>query len=171
MRTSVAVPVLLVLFAACESAAEPAPQQFLSLGIANSFAPGNGVFCSGQPTEEQFAKLADAGIVRVISLRAAEEKGSGWEEAKARELGIGFVRIPVAGEAGITVDNAQALARQLAAAPGPVLVSCASSNRVGALFALKAHYVDGKPADEALAFGRSCGLVKAEPTVAKILGR
>lgn len=160
---------LFVLLPACESAAGPATQPFLGLGIRDSFAPMDGIYCSGQPTPAQFARLKDAGIVRVVSLRVATEKETGWEEAKARELGLEFVRIPVDGEAGVTVDNAKAMAQQLSGVPGPVLVTCNSSNRVGALFALKARFLDGKPAAEAIAIGKACGMRKAEPLVVRLV--
>jgi protein tyrosine phosphatase (PTP) superfamily phosphohydrolase (DUF442 family) len=159
-----------VLVAACQNPApRPDPQTFLGLGIQNSYAPMDGVYCSGQPNEEQFAKLKDAGVARVVSLRLPNEKGTGWEEAKAKELGLEFVRVPVDGEAGVTVENATAMAKQLAGATGPVLVMCNTANRVGALFALKARFLDGKTPEEAIAVGKSCGLAKAEAAVTKMV--
>jgi protein tyrosine phosphatase (PTP) superfamily phosphohydrolase (DUF442 family) len=160
---------LFTLLAACKSAPVADPQQFMALGIKESYAPMQRVYCSGQPTPEQFGKLRGIGITRVVSLRAPTEDGTGWEEAQARELGHEFVRIPVVGEAGLSVDNAKLLARELREAAGPVLVTCNSSNRVGALFALKAHFLDGKSASEAIAEGKACGLSKAEPAVAKMV--
>ena len=44
-----------------------------------------------------------------------------------------------------------------------------SGNRVGALFALRAHWLQGLPAVEALAVGRRYGLTKLEPLVMQIL--
>jgi len=172
MKALLIVCSLLGLVAACkDAAARPDPQHFLGLGIQNSFAPMDGVYCSGQPNQEQFAKLKNAGVVRVVSLRLPTEKETGWEEAKAKELGLEFVRIPVDGEAGLTVDNATLMAKQLAGASGPVLVMCNTSNRVGALFALKARFLDGKTAEEAIAVGKSCGLAKAEPAVTKMVSK
>ena len=158
------------LVAACQDTAPPSdPQTFLGLGIQNSYAPMAGVYCSGQPNQEQFAKLQSAGVARVVSLRLPTEKETGWEEAKAKELGLEFVRIPVDGEAGLTVDNATLMTKQLAGASGPVLVMCNSSNRCGALFALKARFLDGKTAEEAIAIGKACGLAKAEAAVTKLV--
>jgi hypothetical protein len=45
------------------------------------------------------------------------------------------------------------------------LVHCASSNRVGAMIALRAALVDGASADAALAEGRRWGLKSLEPQV------
>jgi protein tyrosine phosphatase (PTP) superfamily phosphohydrolase (DUF442 family) len=71
----------------------------------------------------------------------------------------------------LTVDNAALMAKQLAGAPGPVLVMCNSSNRVGALFALKARFLDGKTAEAAILVGKACGLAKAEAAVTKMVAR
>ena len=53
---------------------------------------------------------------------------------------------------------------------GAVLFSCGSSNRVGALFALKARLLDGKSPDEAIAIGEACGMTRLEPVVRQALG-
>lgn len=179
MRNALAWFVVTALcFPACSSQpATPAPAATgLTLAalqetqIKNVALPQPGLGTAGQPTEAQFEQLAKLGVKRVIQLRVVNEPGTGWEEAKAKALGIEFVRLPVAGAEGITVDNAKKLAAELkAAGDQPTMVVCASSNRVGALLALKAFHVDGKTADEALAFGRAGGLKAAEPAVAKLL--
>jgi hypothetical protein len=50
-----------------------------------------------------------------------------------------------------------------------VLVHYASSNRVGALFALKSHFIDGCDVETALADGRAAGLKDQEPAVRALL--
>lgn len=166
-------------FAACSSqTATPSANAPSGLTLAaleatktkNLALPQPGLATAGQPTEEQFEQLAKLGVKRVIQLRVANEPGSGWEEAKAKALGVDFVRLPIAGAEGITVDNAKKLDAVLkAGGDQPTLLCCASSNRVGALLALKAFHVDGKTADEALAYGRAGGMKAAEPAVAKLL--
>ena len=122
------------------------------------------------PTEEQFAGLAAAGITRVITLRAADESGTGWEEARAHAAGVQFVRLPVAGRDGLTRATVERFAEALrAGGDAPTLVCCASSNRVGALFALKAAWLDGMPEAEALDLGRAAGMERIEPEVQKLL--
>ena len=69
----------------------------------------------------------------------------------------------------LTRENARILADTLAAADGKSVVYCKSGNRVGALLALKAHWIDEDGAEEALAFGRAAGLTRMEPVVQKIL--
>ena len=56
-------------------------------------------------------------------------------------------------------------------AAGATLVCCGSSNRVGALLALRAHFVEGRSAAESLAFGKACGLSKLEPRVVDLARR
>ena len=77
----------------------------------------------------------------------------------------------MAGPADITVDKAKALATAMAEySPGhPVLLHCASGNRVGALMAMKARFVDGKSPAEALAEGRGSGLKALEPLVMQLI--
>lgn len=155
---------------ACSSPpADPAgaPEQ---LGMRNYAAPLPDIHTSGQPTPEQFALLSKAGIRRVIQLRPATEQGTGWEEAAAQPAGVTFVRLPIDGKDGLTRANVERFAAELAAGGGaPTLVCCGSSNRVGGLFALKAGWLDGKSADEALTIGRSAGLKALEDTVKQLL--
>ena len=149
-----------------------APATELSaLDIPNLAQVDASLASAGQPSEEQFAKLAGAGYRSAISLRPATESGAGWEEARAAELGLRFVRIPIAGADDLTEENARALDQALrAAGDEKTLVYCASGNRVGGLLALRAHFVQGMKPDEALAYGMKAGLTRAEPTVREKLG-
>jgi len=106
----------------------------------------------------------------VIQLRVATEEGAGWEEAQAEALGIEFLRIPVEGAAGLSEANARKLDEALQHRNGGTLVACGSGNRVGGLFALRAHFCGGMPAEAALELGRKAGLGKAEPDVRQVLG-
>ena len=163
--------VLLPLLACKASAPPPDDQAVLALGIKNAVLVEPRLISSGQFTPEQLARLPELGYRDVIQLRPATEEGSGWEEARARELGLNFVRIPVAGVEGLNEENARKLDAALKqAGPGGTLVACSSGNRVGGLLALKARYVDGVAPERALELGRRAGLIKAEPAVRKVLG-
>lgn len=124
-----------------------------------------GVLVGGQPTAEQLAAARDAGYRTVINLRPFAEPGAAAEPGLVAELGLDYVLIPVAGAAGLTEANARRLDDALAAAEYPVIVHCASGNRVGGLFALRAFYLEGKSAEEALELGRDTGLTRLEPAV------
>jgi protein tyrosine phosphatase (PTP) superfamily phosphohydrolase (DUF442 family) len=160
------------VFAACSAPQAPTPAPaspsapFEALRLRNFSMPQPNLLATGQPTEEQFAQLAKLGVKNVVCLRLPDEVGTGWEEAKAKELGMRFVRLPMDGQKGLTVDNAQKLAQELAAANGgTTLVCCGSSNRVGALLAMKAFHVDKQSAADALALGKAAGLKGLEPQV------
>ncbi|MFO1078676.1 MAG: sulfur transferase domain-containing protein [Planctomycetota bacterium] len=158
-----------VLAAACSSAPPTKPAE---VGLTNFAAPLPHVFSSGQPSPTQFAQLAAVGITRVVCLRPTTEPGTGFEEAAAPGLGLHFVRVPVGGKDGLTRANVDRLAKELAdAGDGNTLVYCHSSNRVGALLALKAAWLDGKPPKEAIDLGKRAGLTKLEPAVAEQLAK
>ena len=168
------VLVAALLLPACQQSPEEAPSgggktEFLGLGIAYAFEPPlDNIRCSGQMKPEQFDQLKACGIERVICLRDAKEKGTGWEEERAKAAGIEFIRMPISGKTGITPENAAKLSEQLDPAVS-TLVACGSSNRVGALFALRAQKGGATP-EAALELGRKCGLTKLEPVVKQALG-
>ncbi len=133
-------------------------------------SPSPDLVTGGQPTAEDFATMASAGLKHVINLRPVTEDAGFDEAALAAKLGLRYTLIPVAGGGDLTEDNARKLDAALAAMPGqPTIVHCASSNRVGALFALRSAWVQGKSKEEALAYGRAAGLTKMEPIVEQIL--
>jgi uncharacterized protein (TIGR01244 family) len=119
------------------------------------------LYTAGQPSAAELQQAAAAGITTVIDLRQPDEARGFDETAAAERLGLRYVRIPVAGAAGLTDANAQALRTALAQSQGPVLLHCASGNRAGALLAvLEAR--DGASVDQALRFGREAGMTSLE---------
>lgn len=129
--------------------------------------PRSGLHTGGQPSEQQLADFARKGVTTVIDLRTAAEDRSYDEEKAARALGLRYVRLPVAGVAGLTPANARALKQALDASKG-VLLHCASGNRVGALLALMAKQEEGATPAQALAFGERAGLTSLEPQVREL---
>lgn len=116
----------------------------------------------------QLEAARDAGYETVINLRLETEPGAKREEVEG--LGMGYVALPIAGKEGLTRENAQELAWALGEATSPVLLHCGSSNRVGALLALKAFYIDGMEPRDALELGLESGLKSLEPEVRQQLG-
>jgi uncharacterized protein (TIGR01244 family) len=143
------------------------------LAIAGAKRPVPGVLVTGQPTEAQLKEASEKGYGTVINLRPADEPGALSTEAElAQRLGMRMVQIPIAGAKDLTPENVKRFAAALdeAAQDGrPVLAHCASGNRVGALFALKAFQLDGKSEQQALDEGRKAGLTKLEPAVKAII--
>ena len=147
----------------------PTLETATSLGVMNARMPQEGLLTAGQLTQEQFDALADAGYENFISLRLPEENGAGWEEAHAAATGASFTRLAVPGADGLNRETVEELARILDQAGENTVLYCGSSNRVGALLALKAHWVDGMSAEEALEVGRAGGMTRLEPAVVDIL--
>ena len=124
-------------------------------------------YAAGQPTPEQLAELARAGVRTVINLRAPDEPVEFDEATEAARLGLRYVRLPIKGAADLDRERVQAFGRVLddARREGGVLIHCASSNRVGAMIALDEALNRGCGLDEALERGRAAGLTALEPAV------
>lgn len=133
-------------------------------------APAANLLTAGQPTVADFEALAAAGLKHIVNLRPTTEDAGFDEAALASKLGLTYKVIPISGPGDLNLARAKDLDAALEATRGqPALVHCASSNRVGALLALRAAWLHGKSSDEALAFGRAGGLTKMEPAVQQLL--
>ena len=162
--------VLLLLVACGGSGEDTRAGAVAELGLQNVAEPVPNLITAAQPTREQVGQLRAMGYERFISLQLPEEPGAGWEEVGVPEAGGVFQRIPVAGPGDLTRENVEALAAALAASGGQeTVLYCASSNRVGALLALKAFWLDGAEAEDALSLGRQAGMRALEPEVRRII--
>lgn len=155
----------LALAAAARSEAPPAADAPPAVDIPNAVVPAPGVRSGGQPSEAAFEQAAAAGYRTVINLRVPGERGTWDEEAKAAQLGMRYLSLPIAVDAGLNEANARRFAELLEEAERPVLLHCGSGNRIGAMFALKAFYLDGLDAEAAIAVGLASGLTRLEPAV------
>ena len=134
--------------------------------IPNAKQPAPNLLPGGQPTEADLRAAAAAGYKTVINLRPSSELPDIEESGLVQSLGMDFISIPVGGAADLSKENAHRLDRALAnAQPGPVMIHCASGNRVGALLAIRAHEIEGKSAEQALEFGKAAGLTTLEDAV------
>ena len=126
--------------------------------------PLPGVTTGGKPSAQQLAAAKQSGIRTVISLLPEAETRD--EAAQAEQLGLRFVTIAVPDASALTRENAERLAQEMDAPEAkPLLLHCASGNRVGALLALRAYYVDHASSEAALALGVSAGLTSLRPVV------
>lgn len=120
---------------------------------------------AGQPSPDDWPRLRAAGVASVINLRPAAET-PGWDEdAQVRAAGLAYRCLPVAGAPDLGPDLVRSFDELLDTLPAPVLVHCASGNRVGALYALRAGWLNGAGAEQAIALGRAAGLTTLEPAV------
>jgi len=144
---------------------DEAISEALVLDVPYAFTPMPGVCCAGQPSRKQLEAARERGVKTVVNVCAPYE-GSFDERKVVEHLGMGYVNIPISGAVDLTQVNAARLGEVLNdRSRYPVLVHCASSNRVGALFALKAFYEDHLGVEQALELGRSAGLRGLEPAV------
>lgn len=127
-------------------------------GLSTLFRSGK-VYFGGQPTADALRAAPERGIKVVVNLRSTPEvEALGFDEpALATELGMRYVSIPVT-SATFGPSNADRLKTLLSETPGPVLIHCASSNRVGAVWALYLHRHRNVPLGDAIEHGRIAGL-------------
>ena len=131
-------------------------------GFTNLFRDGK-LYFAGQPDADALGTAPDRGVKAVVNLRTPDEMTHrvGFdEEALVRELGMEYVSLPVT-SASFSVSDADRLKELLSRTPGPVLIHCAGSNRVGALWALYLHRHRGFELDEAIKRGKRAGLRSA----------
>ena len=128
------------------------------------FEPAEAITAAGQPNENGLKELADSGYAAVIDLRTEGEDRGLDEQAVVERLGMDYISLPIDGRGAISFENAAKLDQILGKYDEPVLVHCGSSNRVGALFALR-EKMNGADDEDALAFGKSAGMTSLEDTV------
>jgi len=125
-------------------------------GIANYKRLSAGLAAAGTPSPEAVSKLRAMGFQTVIDLRA-ESEGTAEEKAAVERQGLRYVSVPVT-PASFSLDDAKAVAKLLDdPGAGPVLLHCASSNRVGGVYGV-VQALQGKSLAEAEAAGREAGL-------------
>lgn len=126
-------------------------------GIGNASFPEKGVMAAAQPNGEQLQLLAEEGYKTVIDLRPPTEP-RGYDEVEAAKAnGLTYVNIPVTLESldQATIDQFLAAVEK---AEKPILLHCATANRVGALWYAYLVEKKGMAPAEALEKSRAMGL-------------
>lgn len=152
------------------SGAEATELDAALIPIPNARLTDRALLIGGQPSPEHLKAIAAAGYRTVISLRAQGEPGSEGERDAVETLGMRFVSIPVHGADGLTPQNAQALAIELAAIDtAPAVLHCGTGNRAAALLGLKEFLVDGVEADDAIEFAQELGMTSLESALRQVM--
>jgi uncharacterized protein (TIGR01244 family) len=134
-------------------------------------SPAADIRSGGRISADDVPRLHAAGIRHVIDLTPDDET-PGFDEAGAvRAAGMRYDNLPIRGAGGLTRENVVAFDRLVDGIDEPALVHCASGNRVGALAALRAAWVDGVDDEAAVAEGRRWGLRGLEGAVREQLER
>ncbi|EIL97436.1 hypothetical protein RHOFW104T7_10270 [Rhodanobacter thiooxydans] len=143
-----------------------APEEAALGGLGHVAFPAPHRVASGRLQATDIPALKRAGIRQVIDLSLDSETPDFDEAAAVQAAGIGYHNLPIRGAGDLTRDRVVQFDRLLReAGDQPTLVHCASSNRVGALIALRAALLGGQSTDAALAEGRRWGLKNLEPAV------
>ena len=128
-------------------------------GIPRFLKVTDQVWTGGQPWQEHFPKLKDAGIKVIINLRPPDEFESAREEAKVKELGMAYFNLPVSFSEPDELDADDFLKltdEQLK--NGPVFIHCAVGSRVGAFWLIRRVVRDGWDFDKALEEANKIGM-------------
>lgn len=168
-RLFVVASIAIVLSACAGMSSRALPPMSATPAGTTVLQPTPDLYVSGQPADADWRAFADAGVSTIINLRTVAEMKGRDERAEVVAAGMRYLELPIDGAGAVTPDNARRLGELLRDARGPVLLHCASGNRVGGLLALmKAG--EGMPTGQALAFGRSAGMTSTEAKVRAALG-
>ena len=151
---------------AVSSAAKSTVDQALLASLPHVSFHGDRDVASGRLTPADVELLKRAGIVHVIDLSEGAETPDFDEASAVRAAGMKYENLPIDGADGLNDDNVQRFDALIEkAGTEPTLIHCASSNRVGALMALRAATIQGRSAEEAIEIGKAWGLKSLEPAV------
>lgn len=164
-----ALVILVLAFGAMAGEPDLSPVTSLAVDLERvvelgTVSPVDGITSAGQPDKAALKVFADSGYATVIDMRGREEDRGFDEAAFVENQGMHYVAFPIASEDDVSFDSARKLDDLLQSSAGPVLVHCASGNRVGALLALRAS-LHGADDEDALKLGRDGGLTRLEPVV------
>ncbi|HEX7119199.1 MAG TPA: protein tyrosine phosphatase family protein [Longimicrobiales bacterium] len=131
-------------------------------GLANAACPVPEVLTGGQPTEEHLRVFSEQGYRTILDLRAPGEPRPYDEPEAARRIGLEYVNLPVTPDT--LSDETFGRFRQLMrdASKRPVVVHCASGNRVGVLLIPYLVLDEGKGMEEAVDAAMEAGLRSRE---------
>ncbi len=124
-----------------------------------------------KPTPQSLEKLAADGYKTVLSTCGAKEIA--WDEkAKAESLGMKFVTIPMAYPIAEIQDAwADRFSELMEKGESPMVLHCASGNRVAGLWTVWLVEQKKLPKEEALRLGTLAGMTKIRPLVEARLKR
>ena len=126
--------------------------------IRNFLRINDKICTGGQPTLDDLARLKADGVKAIINLRQASEMNLAEETAKANELGLRYIHIPVNG-ADLKPESADEFLKAMAdPANRPVFIHCTTANRVGAFWMIYRVLIDGWKPDDAEAEARKVGM-------------
>ena len=127
--------------------------------LPNVTHPAPNLATAGRLQAKDIAVITKAGVRHVIDLTVDSETPDFDEAVVVRAAGMQYHNLPIRGAEDLTPDNAARFDRLITeVGAAPTLIHCSTSNRVGALAALRAAWIQGQSVEAALAEGRRWGL-------------
>jgi len=127
----------LALFLAVSATAAPQEAARDASSIKNFLRVDEQICTGGQPTMAELEKLKQEGVRAIINLRRPSEYNAEEEAAKARELGLRYVNIPVDHSDPKDSQVEDFLKATDDTANRPAFIHCAAANRVGAFWMIR----------------------------------
>jgi len=119
-------------------------------------------FCTGgQPRLEHLAMLKEQGVKTILNLRTPAEHRAAEEEAKAKELGLKYINIPVVYRDPKEEQVTEFLKVLDDPANRPVFIHCTAAIRVGAFWMIRRVLRDGWTVEAAEQEAKKVGLREA----------
>jgi protein tyrosine phosphatase (PTP) superfamily phosphohydrolase (DUF442 family) len=128
-----------------------------------------GYILGGLPNKKQIDQAIESEIETAMSLMGRDEPGISEIGPYAASQGFRYIRFTIAGPKDLTEAMAWEFASTLPLLDKPGIVHSAKGQRVAAIFALKAYFVDEVNAEEALAIGQALGMGEFEGHVRELL--
>lgn len=142
------------------------PMRSITPGMLNAFAVSGTVATGGQPTAADLEALAGVGYRTVLDIRAPGEPRGFREPEVVRGAGMEYLNLPI-GHAPLTDATFDEFRRYMQdASRQPILVHCASGNRVGLMMIPWLVLDEGKDPEEAIALALRMGL--SSPQLARL---
>lgn len=117
-----------------------------------------GYVLGGLPSESDLDTAMAAGFESAMSLMTNDEEGGPELARYGASKGLRYLRFTIAGEDDLNESMAWQFASTESMLGKPAIIHCASGQRVAAIFALRAYFVDERSAEEALAIGDALGM-------------
>jgi len=131
----------------------------------------DGYVVGGLPSKQQYADALEAGFDSALSLMTNDEDGIREIAPYASSIGIRYIRFTVRGTEDLNESMAWQFASTLGMLGKPAIIHSANGERVGAMFALMAFFVDEASAEDAIAIGLAAGMGGLEDEVRGLLTR
>ncbi len=144
---------------------EPVPKPPITIPNGRLY---DGYVVGGLPSKQQFDAAYAAGFETAMSLMANDEDGILDIAPYASSLGVRYIRFTV-GKDDLSESMAWQFASTLGMLSRPAIIHSANGERVGAMFALVAFFVDEVSVEEALTIGKQAGMGSLEAHLRTVL--